>query len=420
MIDKSRYLTSLLILTILPGCGGDSATQPPADPSIVANIVIKPGRTSLAVGSSVWLDTEVTNAAGAILVGKAITWASSRPDVATVSSDGYVTGVATGATVVTATIEGHSASVALTVQGPNRFELTSDAGDYIGGGRSYTYTNANAILPLVNGSQGIFLRVIGNERWDANFEVPPGQNLAPGSWVNVTRWGGQAPGRPGMSWSGEGRGCNALTGSFTIDSLIWSSGIGSKLVSLDLRFEQHCEDLAPALKGTIHWRDDDRTVPPGPVMPIPTNLWRPPAGATPAEGDFVFLESDPGDSVGHGTTTLIQGTMEITQLHRQMVVIQVGGSLGFDGWFGVMNSIPQFQEGYYGGLMRWAFSNPTVGGIDVGYNDRYCNKITGWFVIDRVYYALGVLAGIELRFEQHCEAIIPALRGAVRWGRFAG
>jgi len=54
----------------------------------------------------------------------------------------------------------------------------------------------------------------------------------------------------GLSWVGESRGCNTLTGWFAVDSVAYGDGA---LAFIDLRFEQHCEDLSPALHGTIHW-----------------------------------------------------------------------------------------------------------------------------------------------------------------------
>ena len=39
----------------------------------------------------------------------------------------------------------------------------------------------------------------------------------------------------------------------------------------------------------------------GPTRP-PKNLWQPPAGATPASGNYVYLQSDAGDYIGAGAT----------------------------------------------------------------------------------------------------------------------
>ena len=49
------------------------------------------------------------------LPGRAVSWSSSTPSVATVSGSGLVTGLATGSTTVTATSEGQSGTSSITV-----------------------------------------------------------------------------------------------------------------------------------------------------------------------------------------------------------------------------------------------------------------------------------------------------------------
>src|SRR2546428_10482062 len=55
------------------------------------------------------------DAKGNPLSGRIVTWASSAPGVAIVSTGGLVTGVATGSATITATSEGKSGSAAITV-----------------------------------------------------------------------------------------------------------------------------------------------------------------------------------------------------------------------------------------------------------------------------------------------------------------
>jgi hypothetical protein len=43
----------------------------------------------------------------------------------------------------------------------------------------------------------------------------------------------------------------------------------SVLTAIDLRFEQYCDAQPAALRGTIHWRSDDPTTPPGAREPDP-------------------------------------------------------------------------------------------------------------------------------------------------------
>jgi len=84
-----------------------------------------------------------------------------------------------------------------------------------------------------------------------------------------------------------------------------------------------------------------------------------------------------------------------------------------------MNSITELKAGYYGNLMRYPFNNPARGGFDWSGNGRGCNELLAWFVIDRVNYVNGLFAGVEARFEQHCDGLNPALHGAIRWGQLS-
>ena len=61
------------------------------------------------------------------------------------------------------------------------------------------------------------------------------------------------PTHKGLSVFGDGRGCNTLTGSFTILGI--SSDAAGNVTALAATFEQHCEGAAPALRGTIHFLD---------------------------------------------------------------------------------------------------------------------------------------------------------------------
>jgi hypothetical protein len=294
---------------------------------------------------------------------------------------------------------------------PNSVRLQSDPQDYIGQGRSYEYTSANAIITVMATGRHLTVAVDGDESWFADFEGPASATrLQVGTYGNLTRYPFHDTQRGGLSWSGEGRGCNTLTGSFTIDSVTYR---GDTLTALDLRFEQHCEGGAAALRGTIHWRSDDRTRPAGPAA-IPSTLWRPPPGATPASGDFVYLQSDAGDYIGGGATFLY------TPLNASIVVTANGRhlSIGVGGWSGefeAMNAVSRIEPGYYPDLIRWPFHNPAKGGLDWFGQGRGCNTLQGWFAVDRVTYVGSTLTALEMRFEQHCDGATPALRGAIRW-----
>jgi hypothetical protein len=184
----------------------------------------------------------------------------------------------------------------------NYVYLQSDGGDYIGAGGTYVYTSAVAVLSVSATAGMLSLGVQGDERWDAQFAMPQSSTrLARGQFVNLQRYPFHDTARGGLSWAGEGRGCNALSGWFVVDDALYE---GDALSSIALRFEQRCENSNAALRGKIVWAAGDSTAPAGPVQPPPSNLWSPAAGVIPPSGNVVYLESEFGDYVGQGGTYL--------------------------------------------------------------------------------------------------------------------
>ena len=127
--------------------------------------------------------------------------------------------------------------------------LQSDAGDYIGGGQTSTITPA--VAPISVTASGAHLTV-STSGWTGDFQ---GMNsistLQPGYYGDLSRYPFHNPTKGGLNWSGNGRGCNTITGWFAVDSVTYT---GTTLTQIDLRFEQHCEGGTPALHGAIHWR----------------------------------------------------------------------------------------------------------------------------------------------------------------------
>ena len=296
---------------------------------------------------------------------------------------------------------------------PNFIRLTSDAGDYIGGGQSMEYTQATAIITVNVSSNVIQVGIQGDQYWTGNFALPAGVPLQTGTYSAATRFPFNEPRAPGLVWYGEGRGCNTLTGFFSIDSLTHANGV---LASIDLQFEQRCEGGTPALRGTIHWRADDPTLPAGPVDPVPTDLWKPNPAFVPGSGTYVLLASDPGDYIGAGEFRVYTPPTSPITVHSSgtKITVQAGG---YSAEFVAMLGTTPLKVGYYGNLMRWPFHNPVRGGLAWTGNGRGCNRITGWFAIDRIEYSVTTMTALEMRFEQHCEGMVPALRGAIRWSQ---
>lgn len=81
----------------------------------VAAVDVTPVTSNLVVGQTSRLSARLRDASGSTLTGRMITWSSNGSSVATVSSDGLVTAIATGTATITATSEGRSGSATVNV-----------------------------------------------------------------------------------------------------------------------------------------------------------------------------------------------------------------------------------------------------------------------------------------------------------------
>jgi hypothetical protein len=147
------------------------------------------------------------------------------------------------------------------IGGRTRLSMTSSAGDYIGQGQTYAYTPANATIGAAGGRTEITGGVNANDGswWSVDFVAPSGDILSAGTTYNATRAGFSGSGA-GMDISGDGRGCNTITGTFKVNAI--SVAIDGTLRYVSISFTQHCEGAAPALTGTFDYR-----LPTGDVTP---------------------------------------------------------------------------------------------------------------------------------------------------------
>lgn len=140
--------------------------------------------------------------------------------------------------------------------------LDSQAGDYIGQGLKQTITPADGTFTATkNFDNGVSVSFNGSASfWFLDFAAPQDALLAPGSYDLATRFPFQAPTVPGLSVAGDGRGCNTLTGRFTVEQIVY--GAGSDITAFAASFEQHCEGQGPALFGSVRF-NADVPAPPG-------------------------------------------------------------------------------------------------------------------------------------------------------------
>jgi len=82
----------------------------------VSLVRVNPATTTIVAGSTTALTAEALDAGGTIVAGRLVLWGTSNQSVATVTSNGVVTGVAAGSVNITATVDGVVGTAVVTVQ----------------------------------------------------------------------------------------------------------------------------------------------------------------------------------------------------------------------------------------------------------------------------------------------------------------
>lgn len=126
--------------------------------------------------------------------------------------------------------------------------------DFIGQGNSATWTDAegtwNARRNFDNGASLSFDEADpGFSNWHVDLSAPDEAELSVGSYPVAERFPFQGPGIAGLSVTGEGRGCNTLTGSFNVSEVRFDRF--GEPVRLNASFVQHCGGATPALTGNV-------------------------------------------------------------------------------------------------------------------------------------------------------------------------
>lgn len=145
---------------------------------------------------------------------------------------------ATGATIATAT-----AAEAFTITGSGTsVTFSGTGGDFVTQDQTWSFDPSNASIDAIASPDGnsVGIAVTGSTTWQLGFAAPQGQALTAGTvYDNAARLPFQGPDQPGLTLSGNGAGCNTLTGSFTVKSATF--GAHGWIQNLDITFVQHCE-----------------------------------------------------------------------------------------------------------------------------------------------------------------------------------
>lgn len=290
----------------------------------------------------------------------------------------------------------------------------SDKDDYIGAGRSYLYTDNNALLSLTASGTGIKLAVGAVERWDGELTMPLAlPALQVGYFPEVKGIGDKAAGG-GLRWGGEGRSCNRATGWVAIDKVTIANNI---VTELDFRFAQHCEGGAAAMRARVHWTlaNANAVVPASPSA-IPPGSWRAEPSALPASGSYVYLSGvqDMNGALHNRLYTRSNARMWLSSFGGN-AHLDIKGDQRWSANFVAMDAVKRLQVGYYPNLKYFMMHNPLFGGLSWHGESPPCFGMAGWVIIDGVTYAGKEISELDMRFEQACAGGINTLRGQIRW-----
>lgn len=113
MSPRAACVLPLFVACMLAACGGDAPTPPLAP--VVGAVSIEPAARALNIGESTSLVALARTASGSVVNGKTFTWSTSSAAIASVSTDGSVTGVSAGTATISASVDGKVGTAVVTV-----------------------------------------------------------------------------------------------------------------------------------------------------------------------------------------------------------------------------------------------------------------------------------------------------------------
>jgi hypothetical protein len=279
--------------------------------------------------------------------------------------------------------------------------LNSQPGDFVGRGLRQLYMSSDSAIQgwLPQGGDTFRADITQGTThyWRVFLAAPAGVPLAVGTYTGAARSAFRPAGTPGLDVSGDGRGCNTLTGQFTVSEIAYSQY--NELMLLDATFEQHCEGATPALLGRIRVE----IPPPTPGVTLPVG-----SVAVPTSGNFLYLHSEPAEYVGQGNEVLytsadskIYGYLPEGGDYFRGSIVQGNNTH----WWYVDIAAPPGEPlavGSYIRAVRAAFRPAGSPGLDVYGDGRQCSTSNAKFDIDELTFAFGELVVFQATFQQPC------------------
>jgi uncharacterized protein YjdB len=159
--------------TIAAASGGKTGTaQVTVTPTPVATVMVSPSSPTILIGDHVTLLAQAFSATGQLLTDRTVHWSSGTPNVGQVSPGGIVTGLASGSSVVFASVDGvlgwatvtviatpvatvtvSPATATVTLGGTTAYAaVLHDANGNVLTGRAITWSTSNAAIATVTSS----------------------------------------------------------------------------------------------------------------------------------------------------------------------------------------------------------------------------------------------------------------------------
>ena len=136
--------------------------------------------------------------------------------------------------------------------------VSSEDGDFIGGGEDWLTTSEEAVFTPQSwdsdGNSGTIL-IEGDQEWELSLSAPEGTVLIPEIYEDAIRMTSALyTSNNGFTFTGEGRGCNEITGRYEILEIVRSTT--GDLLSLAVNFEQHCDGEEAGLYGYLRYNSE--------------------------------------------------------------------------------------------------------------------------------------------------------------------
>lgn len=208
-------------------------------------------------------------------------------------------------------------------------KMDSDSGDWVGAGTSYDLSDATGTFNTSFSDSRLNISYRSTEdNFSFDFESPNNRDFVRGAFLDAQRTPFRGPLNPGISVTGNGRGCNTNSGEF----YIYEYDISGEEPVVALDFVQYCDSQTSALRGSIRVNSNVET---------PYNL--------------PFAIVDAKNSAMEGTTVQLKGGKSLSGT----------GTIQSYQWAHVSGPVPTFNDSTSASAVVTLPIDVSLGGDDV-------------------------------------------------------